>query len=84
MSQTSIEIKPTFEYLKELEEQLYEFELSEVEMTLEGHNLYKLIEKLMDMTFKSKDDDVKVRLALLEKKARDCYDCIKSRLVVQN
>ena len=48
------------------------------------HKLYKVIEKLMDMTFKSKDDKMKVRLALLEKKARECYDCIKSRLVVQN
>ena len=84
MSQTNIETKPTFDYLKELEEQLSEFELSDVEMTLEMHTLYKLIEKLMDMTFKSKDDKMKVRLALLEKKARECHDCIKSRLVVQN
>ena len=73
MSQdTSIEIIPTLEYLKELEEQLYEFELSNVEMTLEMHNLYKLIEKLMDMTFKSSDDNRKVQLAVLEKKAREC------------
>jgi len=84
MSQANIEIKPTFDYLKELEEQLYEFELSEVEMTLEMNTLYELIEKLMDMTFKSKDDKMKVKLALLEKKARECHDCIKSRLVVQN
>ena len=84
MSQASIEIKPTFESLKELEEQLYEFELSHVEMTLEMHNRYKLIEKLMDMTFKSSDDNRKVQSAVLEKKARECYDCIKSRLAIQN
>ena len=78
------EIKQTLNYLKEVEEQLYEFELSETEMTLESHNLYKLIEKLMDKTFESKDDDMKVRLALLEKKARKCFDCIKGRLVIQN
>jgi len=85
MSQdTSIEIIPTLEYLKELEEQLYEFELSNVEMTLEMHNLYKLIEQLMDMTFESRDDNMKVQLAVLEKKARECSDCIKSRLAIQN
>ena len=84
MSQASIKIKPTLDYLKELKEQLYEFELSHVEMTLEMHSLYKLIEKLMDMTFESSDDKMKVRLALLEKKARECYDCIKSRLAMQN
>jgi len=78
------EIKQTLNYLKEVEEQLYEFELSETEMTLEMHHLYKLIEKLMDKTFESKDENIKVRLAVIEKKARECYDCIKSRLVIQN
>ena len=76
--------KHTLNYLKEIEEQLYEFELSEVEMILEMHHLYKLIENLMNLTFESSDDKEKVQFAVVEKKARKCYDCIKSRLVVNN
>ena len=76
--------KHTLKYLNELEEQLYEFELSDVEMTLEMHELYKLIENMMNMTYESKDDNKKVQLAVLEKMARGCYDCIKSRLAVNN
>jgi len=80
----NINITHTLNYLKELEEQLYEFELSDVDMTLEMHHLYKLIDNLMNMTYESRDDNKKVQYAVIEKKAREFYDCIKSRLVVNN
>jgi len=77
-------IKQTLHNLKEIEAQLYEFELSATDMTLEMHNLYKLIEQLMDLSFQSSDQDMKVKYALVENKARECYDCIKSRLAINN
>jgi len=80
----TIDLQQTLDNLKELEEQLYEFELSATDMTLEMHNLYKLIEQLMDLTFNTSDQDMKVKYALVEKKARECYDCIKSRLAINN
>ena len=84
LDSSHIDIRETVKYLKELEEQLYEFEMSAVDMTLEMHNLYKLIEQLMDLTLKTSDQDMKVKYAVVEKKARECYDCIKSRLAVNN
>ena len=80
----TLDLRQTLDYLKELEEQFYEFELCDVDMTLEMHNLYKLIENLMNRTFECNDNDMKVKYALVEKKARACYDCIKSRLAQQN
>lgn len=80
----TIDLKQTIDYLKELEEQLYEFELSDTEMTLEMHDLYKLIEQLMDLTFTTTDKTLKVKYAVVEKKARDCYNAIKVRLAVEN
>lgn len=53
------EIKQTLNYLKELKEQLYEFELfTDVEMTLMMHELYKLIEKLMNNITKRKPNGI--------------------------
>ena len=49
-------------------------------MTLKLHNLYKLIENLMDITLETTDQNMKVKYALVEKKAIGCYDCIESSL----
>ena len=47
------DIKQTVKYLQNLEQQLHEVEMSDTEMTLEMHNLYKLIKQLMDLTFET-------------------------------
>ena len=39
------DIKETLEDLKQLEQQLHQVEMSDVDMTLEMHNLYKLIDE---------------------------------------
>ena len=51
---------------------------------LQLNKLYKIIENLMDETFKTKDQDIKALLATLEYKARECKDSIERRLAVRN
>jgi len=47
-------------------------------------DLYRVIKLLMDETFKTKDQEVKVILASLEYKARRCKQLIEKRLAVRN
>ena len=78
------EIKHIGEYLKDLEEGLYEWDYRGI--TTQGHltKLYQIIEQLMNATFKAKDKQLKVLLATLELKARKCKECIERRLAVRN
>jgi len=46
--------------------------------------LHKLIEQLMNDTFETHDPDLKVKLALLEKKARELLAIVRDRLGVYN
>ena len=43
-----------------------------------------IIKTLMDATFETKDQDLKVLLATLEYKARRCKQCIEARTGVRN
>ena len=47
-------------------------------------NRNRLIEQLMDDTFKATNPDLKVKLALLEKKARELLAVVRERLGVYN
>ncbi len=78
------EIKSISDYLKDLEEGLYEWDYRGI--TTQGHltELYRIIKLLMDTTFKTKDQQLKVLLANLEYKARKCEQCIERRLAVRN
>ncbi len=66
------EIKSIGDYLKDLEEGLVEWDYRGI--TTQGHltKLYGIIERLMQATFKTKDQQLKPLLATLEYKARKC------------
>lgn len=78
------EIKRIADYLKDLEEGLYEWDYRGI--TTQGHltKLYGIIERLMQATYETKDQELKVLLASLEYKARKCKQCIERRLAVRN
>ncbi|MHC4439761.1 MAG: hypothetical protein ACYS3S_20585 [Planctomycetota bacterium] len=78
------EIKNIADYIKDLEEGLDVWDYRV--LTLHGYlnKLYEIIKQLMDVTFKTKDKQLKVLLATLEYKARKCKKCIESRLAVKN
>lgn len=77
------EIKRIGDYLKDLEEGLYEWDYRG--LTTLGHltELHRIIETLMDETFKA-SQELKPLLATLELKARKCKECIERRLAVRN
>ncbi len=72
------------DYLKDLEEGLVEWDYRGI--TTQGHltELYGIIERLMQATFKTKDQELKLLLATLEMKARKCKQCIEARTGVRN
>jgi len=78
------EIKRIADYLKDLEEGLYEWDYRGI--TTQGHltELYSIIEQLMKTTYDTKDQELKVLLATLEYKARKCKECIEARTGVRN
>jgi len=78
------EIKCIAGYLKDLEEGLVEWDYQGI--TTQGHltDLYRIIKRLMDATYKTKDQQLKVLLATLEYKARKCKQCIEARTGVRN
>ena len=78
------EIKQIADYPKELEEGLYEWDYQGLLTLGELARLHEVIRRLMDATFKAKDQGLKVLLATLEYKARTCKDCIETRLAVRN
>ncbi len=78
------EIKAIADYLKDLEEGLYEWDYRGI--TTQGHltELHRIIKALMDATFQTKDQQLKPLLATLELKARKCKQCIEARTGVRN
>ncbi len=84
MAMQKAEIKQIADYLKDLEEGLYEWDYQGI--TTQGHltKLYGIIERLMNATFETKDQELKPLLATLEMKARKCKQCIERRLAVRN
>lgn len=79
-----VEIKHIADYLKDLEEGLYEWDYRGITTQRQLTELYDIIKTLMDATFKTKDQQLKVLLATLEMKARKCKECIERRLAVRN
>ena len=78
------EIRHIGDYIKELEEGLVEWDYDNIAMQTEFPYLCRVIKQLMDATFKTKDQGLKVLLAYMELKARRCLDCIERRLAVRN
>jgi hypothetical protein len=77
------EIKSIADYLKDLEEGLYELDYTGMTARRKLDELYGVIPKLMDATFKA-DQKLKPLLATLELKARKCKECIERRTAVRN
>ena len=78
------EIKQIVDYLRDLEEGLYECDYRGLPTLGELTRLHEVIRRLMDATFQTTDQKLKPFLATLEMKARRCKDCIETRLAVRN
>ena len=81
---TKPDIKRIGDYLKDLEEGLYEWDYRGMAVLYRLPELYRIIKLLMDETFKAKDKQLKVLLATLEYKARKCKESIERRSAVRN
>ncbi len=78
------EIQRIADYLKDLEESLYEWDYRGVTTQGQLTELYRIIKRLMDATFKTKDQQLKPLLATLECKDRKCKECIERRTAIRN
>jgi len=78
------EIRQIADYLRDLEEGLVEWDYRGITTQGQLTELYRIIERLMGATFKTKDQELKPLLATLEYKARKCKQCIEGRLAVRN
>lgn len=83
MAMEKAEIKSVADYLKDLEEGLYEWDYRGVTTFGDLTKLYEIIQELMDATFRA-DQELKPLLATLKYKARKCKECIERRMAVRN
>ena len=77
------EIKQIADFLSDVYEGICEGD-ERTAMELQLTELYDVIKRLMDATFETKDQRLKVLLATLELKARKCKQEIEQRLAVRN
>ena len=77
------EIKQIADFLSDVYEGICEGD-ERTAMELQLTDLYKVIKRLMDATFETKDQRLKVLLATLEYKARRCKAEIENQLSVRN
>ncbi len=84
MAMQKAEIKQIGVYLKDLEEGLYEWDYRGITTQGQLTEFYRIIKRLMDATFETKDQQLKPLLATLEYKARKCKECIERRLAIRN
>lgn len=78
------EIKRVADYLKDLEEGLYEWDYRGITTQGQLTELYRIIKRLMAATYKTKAQQLKPLLATLEYKARRYKQCIEARTGVRN
>ena len=79
-----VEISHIADYITGLEKGLAERGYDTVAMQVQLPELYRIIKQLMDATFRTKDQDLKPLLAMLELKAHQCRKCIEQRTAVRN
>ena len=77
------EIKRIADYIKDLEEGLYEWDYRAITAQGQLTELYRIIKRLTNTTFEA-DHEFKPLLVSLEYKARKCKQCIKARTAVRN
>ncbi len=78
------EIKRLGDYIKDLEEELYEWDDGVTAWQNELPKLHRTIEQLMEMSAASDDSDFRAMIAQIEYKARNCRDCILRRAGMKN
>ena len=78
------EIKQIAEYIKDLEEGLYEWDYTDETAEYHLTQVRQVIKRLMDATFESEDQIEKQLLATLNLKAHKCKECIERRNAVRN
>lgn len=77
------EIKQIGEFLSDVHEGICEQDEPHIQQ-LQLNELYRVIKRLMDTTFETKDQGKKVLLASLEYKARQYKEQIEKRLAIRN
>jgi len=76
------EIKQISEFLSDVYEGICEQDAPGIQQ-MQLNELYRIVKRLMDETFKTKDQQLKVLLASLEYKAHKCRECVERRLAVR-
>ena len=77
------EIKQISDFLADVYNGICEIDPPYIQQ-MQLNELYRVIKRLMDETSKTKDQGLKVLLATLELKARECKEHIEQRLAVRN
>ena len=78
------EIKHIADYIKDLEKGLDGWDFHGITTQRHLTKLHLAIKRLMDTTCKTKDQQLKVLLTILEYKARRCKQSIETRLAVKS
>jgi hypothetical protein len=77
------EIKQISSFLSDVHESICEQDEPHIQL-LQLNELYRVIKRLMDATFETKDQKLKALLASMEKKAREYKQQIEAILAVRN
>lgn len=77
-------IKHIADYIKDLEEGLYEWDYRGLPTLGDLNWLYEIVRRLMYAAYNTDDQELKPILASLEYKARKCKQCIETRLAVRD
>ena len=78
------QLQQIIDYIKETEEALVNWDMDRLAMTTELPILHQTIEQLMKASAESDEEDLRVLLAAVEKKARDCRNCCLRRSGIGN
>lgn len=78
------ELSKIVSYTHELETALIEFDTRGFSAEAELPELHRVIERLMELSEQSEDEDFRGLMAMFEKDARDCRKCILQRLGKRN
>lgn len=77
------EIKQISQFISDVYEGICEYDEPHIQQ-MQLNELYRVIKRLMDATFQSKDQQLKVLLAYLNVRAHNCKAYIERRLAVRN
>ena len=81
---TTEELHKLIDYVKECEEALVNWDMDGLAMQTELPILHQHIERLMQESAKTDSEGMRVLLAGIEKKLRDCRNCCLRRTAIKN